>query len=270
MSWQNFEEQAQKYLKENLKVKSLDIIFNGGSDSNLGDVELIKNKKHLFNIEIKEYQSQIGQFVVLPKHQDKKFILGNLKFNTNRISKIYEHMNENYEYYKSPTTAGINLKCSKKMMYESIYSYCKDHNIEFFISKRKTSNFKIISIQNFEKNFDISGKYRKKKSGTSYIKNNDALKDHLKKLFPEGNINSDKKGLILKLKNSESLKLKLKKNRSYQFDNINIYFSPINDNEFYVKKKSCNNNATVIFSLEFHNKNKDDDLNMLKNRILNS
>lgn len=88
-------------------------------------------------------------------------------------------------------------------------------------------------------------------------------------MLPNSFINSDKKGLILKLKSSENSRLKIKKNRSYQFNDIDIYLSPKNDSEFYIKKKSVTNNATVIFSLEFHNKNKDDDLDILKKRIEN-
>ena len=267
MSWQKFEEEAQKYIKEKIDVSNIEIKFEGGSDSNLGDIEIIKKNKNIFNIEIKKNQSQIGQFVILPDNINKKFILGNLKFNTKRISKIHTHMNDNFDYYKSPNSAGIELKCSKDLMYESIKLYCDDHNIKFFISKKEPSSFKVISTQNFKKNFNVSGKYRKKKSGTSYLKDSEQLKKHLKKLFKACSILTDKKGLILKLNEEESSKLKLKKNRSSILNGINVYFSPKGNNEFYVKKKSGTNNPTLIFSIEFHNKNNDDDLHTLKNMI---
>jgi hypothetical protein len=270
MFWQKFEEEAQKYIKEKINLKDVEIKFEGGSDSNVGDIRIIKKNKHLFNIEIKKDCSQIGQFVILPDNKNKNFVLGNLKFNTKRISKIHTHMNNNFEYYKSPNSTGIILKCSKDLMYESIKLYCDDHNIKFFISKKESSSFKIISTQNFEKNFDVSGKYRKKKSGTSYLKDSEPLRNHLKKLFKDCLIFTDEKGLIIKLSEEESSKLKLKKNRSSIFSDINIYFSPKGNNEFYLKKKSGTNNPTLIFSIEFHNKNNDDDLLILKNMITSS
>ena len=183
MSWQKFEEDAQQYIKKKINIKDIEVKFDGGSDSNAGDIRIIKKNKHLFNIEIKKDYSQIGQFVILPDNKNKNFVLGNLKFNTKRISKIHTHMNDNFEYYKSPNSAGIDLKCSKDLMYESIKLYCDDHNIKFFISKKESSSFKIISTQNFEKNFHVSGKYRKKKSGTSYLKDSEPLRKHLKRII---------------------------------------------------------------------------------------
>ena len=76
------------------------------------------------------------------------------------------------------------------------------------------------------------------------------------------------KKVFLKLNKSEKLKLDVKKNRSFIFNEINVYLSPKKNNIFYIKKKSQTNNATVIFSIDFHNKSDDDDLDILKNRII--
>ena len=103
-----------------------------------------------------------------------------------------------------------------------------------------------------------------------YMKDNDELKKHLKELFNEGLVFTDKKGVLLKLNDKDSLKLELKKNRSNVFNGVNIYFSAKNKHEFYVKKKSKTNNPTLIFSIEFHNKNNDDDLQKLHSMIINS
>ena len=80
------------------------------------------------------------------------------------------------------------------------------------------------------------------------MKDNDELRKHLKELFNEGSVFTDKKGVLLKLNDEDSSKLELKKNRSSVFSNINIYFSAKNKNEFYVKKKSKTNNPTLIFA----------------------
>jgi len=272
MPWQNFEKEALKFIKNKIQIPDLKIEFMGGSNSNEKDIKIYKRNDLLFNLEIKEQHSQIGQFVILPNLSTKSFRLGNLKFNTKRVDEIHKHMNENFDFYKFPTTSGIRLKCTKKMMYNCVKSYCEDHNIQFFISKKKSSDFKIISLENFEKNFDISGIYREKKSGTSYIKDkgNEELKNYIKKKFPLVKIDNDKKGLFLKINNSEKLKLDVKKNRSFIFKEIDVYLSPKKDNIFYVKKKSKTNNATVIFSLEFHNNSDDNDLDILKSRIINT
>ena len=75
MFWQKFEEEAQKYIKEKINLKDVEIKFEGGSDSNAGDIRVIKKNKNLFNIEIKKDYSQIGQFVILPDNKNKNFVL---------------------------------------------------------------------------------------------------------------------------------------------------------------------------------------------------
>ena len=85
-----------------------------------------------------------------------------------------------------------------------------------------------------------------KKSGTSYIKKNEELEKFIKKQFPLSKIDNDKKGLFLKLNKSEKLKLDVKKNRSFSFNEINVYLSPKKNNKFYNYKKNNNKNSTLI------------------------
>ena len=48
MSWQKFEEDAQQYIKKKINVKDIEVKFDGGSDSNSGDIRIIKKNKNLF------------------------------------------------------------------------------------------------------------------------------------------------------------------------------------------------------------------------------
>ena len=53
MSWQNFEKEAQKFIKNKIEIPDIKIEFTGGSNSNDKDIKIYKKSNLLFNIEIK-------------------------------------------------------------------------------------------------------------------------------------------------------------------------------------------------------------------------
>lgn len=70
---EEFEKDCYEYLKE--KYQDFDVIFkrNGGMDSTKSDIEVFKNGKSQFFIEVKDAKAQSGQFVVLPDEETKTF-----------------------------------------------------------------------------------------------------------------------------------------------------------------------------------------------------
>jgi hypothetical protein len=272
MAWKEFEKAAEKFINKAVEIQNVSINLVGGSDSNTKDLVVKKDRKEIFNIEIKEKKAQISQFVVDNNEQEKKYYLGKLnKLAENITEEILEHMNNNYEYYKNPTQAGINLKCTDAMMYKCIEGYLKQKNIKFLISATKANDFRVISANNFKRNFSIiNGKYRRKRSGTNKLseKFHKEVKNYFYNKFEGCKIFESKKRVYIKLTENYLKDLELKINRSFNLKNINIFLSLTADKaKFEIKKKSNTNNPTVIFSVDFHNKDNDNDLISLKKTI---
>jgi hypothetical protein len=277
MTWQNFEKSAEEFINKNVQIKNVSIKLSGGSNSNATDLEVKKNNKVIFNIEIKEQKSQISQFVVINEKSKKKFFLGDLKgLAVKKTKEILEHMNQNYEYYKNPMQrGGINLICEKSMMYRCVENYLIEKKNPFIISSLDKKEFTVISTEKFKDNFSITNcKYRSKPSGTNTlaIKYYDQVKKLFSNKFKDSNIYEkkirNKSRLYINLKEDDLNGVKTESQRTFDFENMNLFFSLTDkNNKFEIKKKSITNNPTVIFSIEFHNNAKHNDISVLIERI---
>jgi len=272
MSWQAFEKTAETFINTVLKINNVTIEGKGGSDSNAKDLVVKKNNEEIFNIEIKQKKSQIAQFVVEIDGEKKKFYLGKIdELAKEKTKEILKHMNKNYEYYKHPTQSSIELKCEKKMMYRCVENYLKEKNIKFLISSSNDSDCVVVSSANFERNFSIiSGNYRRKKSGTSDlpIKSREEVKKYLYNKFPGSNFVEENKKLFISIKKDFLKEVESESKKSFNFKDFNIFLSETKEEmKFRIKKKSKTNGPTVIFSIDFHNNFKDNDLPLL-NKII--
>jgi hypothetical protein len=272
MSWRIFEKTAETFINTVLKINNVIIEGKGGSDSNAKDLVVKKNNKEIFNIEIKQKKSQIAQFVVEIDEEKKKFYLGKIdELAKEKTKEILKHMNKNYEYYKNPTQGSIKLRCEEKMMYNCVEKYLKEKNIKFLISSSNAKDCVVISSNNFRRNFSItSGNYRRKKSGTTDlpIKYRQLVKEYLYNKFTESNFEEDRKKFFIKIKKDFLKDLRSDLNRSFNFEDFTIFLSKTEDEmKFRIKKKSKTNGPTVIFSIDFHNNSKDNDLPLL-NKII--
>lgn len=272
MSWRIFEKTAETFINTVLKINNVIIEGKGGSDSNAKDLVVKKNNEEIFNIEIKQKKSQIAQFVVEIDEEKKKFYLGKIdELAKEKTKEILKHMNKNYEYYKNPTQGSIKLRCEEKMMYNCVEKYLKEKNIKFLISSSNAKDCVVISSNNFRRNFSItSGNYRRKKSGTTDlpIKYRQLVKEYLYNKFTESNFEEDRKKFFIKIKKDFLKDLRSDLNRSFNFEDFTIFLSKTEDEmKFRIKKKSKTNGPTVIFSIDFHNNSKDNDLPLL-NKII--
>lgn len=275
MSWQDFEKTAEDFINKVVKINNVTIESKGGSNSNVKDLIVKKNNKEIFNIEVKEKKSQIAQFVVEIDEKNKKFYLGKINdLAKEKTKEILEHMNKNYEYYKNPTQNSIKLKCDDEMMYRCIENYFKEKKIKFLISSTNAKDCVIISSKNFRENFSInSGNYRRKKSGSSDlpIKFREEVKKYLNNKFPQSHFEEKGSKFFVKIKTILNKQLDSKLKRSFELKNFNIFLSETEDEmKFRIKKLSKTNRPTVIFSIDFHNKTKDNDLPLLKETINSS
>lgn len=275
MSWKEFEKTAENFINKVVKIKNVRIEGKGGSNSNVKDLIVIKNNKEIFNIEVKEQKSQIAQFVVEIDEENKNFYLGRINdLAKEKTKEILEHMNKNYEYYKKPTQNSIKLKCDKEMMYRCIENYFKEKKIKFLISSINAEDCVVISSSNFKKNFSItSGNYRRKKSGSSDlpIKFREEAKKYLNTKFSDSLFEEKGSEFFVNIKKIFNKQLDSKFKRSFELKNFNMFLSETkNEMKFRVKKLSKTNRPTVIFSIDFHNKTKDNDLPLLKETINSS
>lgn len=242
-TWEQFEIDCTRFLMEQFGEYAT-FIHQGGSDSTVPDIKVTTKKNKQFYIEAKHSPAQCGQFVLLPNIETKKFEYSRL--NSTEINEfsqvIINHMNNNFEEFKEAGTAGKNIEFDncQNVFNDWIVKTYKDKGVKFFI----TNNNVILPIEEFAEYFDVSAKYRIKRSGSSSVGsgNIDKVTEYLKSTF--SNI---------------ELKTTYDKIFIYTNDNLhnqrfiigrNEFMISKRENNFEVRKLSNTFNANVIFSIE--------------------
>lgn len=246
--WQISEAECLEYL--NQKFSDSEYVFEpvGGSDSTKSDILLTKNKEELFYIEVKMKKAQCGQFVV--NKNESGFINSDKPIER----EIIDEMNKNFNYFSLPGTKGVDLNLDKKYYYNWVLNHYKTKNVRYFIVEDKVgenrinhSNFIVFPIDRFCEYFDITAKYRVKKSGSSSPSYN--LKKDIEDILNKNNINysdlcfNNNKAFVTIL--DKDVKFKLK-SLSYEYQ-----FNPQENKKFEIRKLSNTKNANVIFSICF-------------------
>jgi len=255
-NWELFEENSTEFLNSTVQIKNLSFIRSGGTNSNISDISVNFKSKNIFNIECKFKTSQAAQFVVFNDVKKSSFFdSAKNKGKKDRRTPIIDHMNNNYKYYSSK--GSVELICNKDLMFNAVKEHYRDKKVLFFISSNHFEEFskknfiKVIGLNEMKDNFDISGVYRVKRSGTSdvpqkdisYVKN--IISEELGKCRFE--INKNK----LYLQTNESLK-------NFYLDKEKYLLSPVGKNTYRVKKRSNTQNSNIIFTLTFNPKNTTD------------
>ena len=242
-TWEQFEIDCTRFLMEQFGEYAT-FIHQGRSDSTVPDIKVTTKKNKQFYIESKHSPAQCGQFVLLPNVETRKFEYSRL--NSTEINEfsqvIINHMNNNFEEFKEAGTAGKNIEFDncQNVFNDWIVKTYKDKGVKFFI----TNNNVILPIEEFAEYFNVSAKYRIKRSGSSSVGsgNIDKVIEYLKSTFP--NI---------------ELKTTYDKVFIYTNDNLhnqrfiigrNEFMISKRENNFEVRKLSNTFNANVIFSIE--------------------
>ena len=242
-TWEQFEIDCTRFLMEQFGEYAT-FIHQGRSDSTVPDIKVTTKKNKQFYIEAKHSPAQCGQFVLLPNVETRKFEYSRLNLTEiNEFSQvIINHMNNNFEEFKEAGTAGKNIEfdnCQNVFNNWIIKTY-KDKGVKFFI----TNNNVILPIEDFAEYFNVTAKYRIKRSGSSSVGsgNIDKVTEYLKSTF--SNI---------------ELKTTCDKIFIYTNDNLhnqrfiigrNEFMISKRENNFEVRKLSNTFNANVIFSIE--------------------
>ena len=180
MPWKKFEKDATNFLKNKIKEKNIIIESLGGSDSTAKDIKIFKKNKLKAIIEIKEENAQMGQLVVIFNQNKSKFVLSKNSIDFEEklkiSSDILKYINNNFKEYKNPSQKGLKLKCSKEVSYNYLDKFNKIKKYDYFLSKNKNDEIKLVEVKNFKKYFNVTPIIRRKKSGSAHLN----IKDYKK------------------------------------------------------------------------------------------
>lgn len=243
LMWENFEIECTDYLNRKFGEYAT-FIHQGGTDSTVSDI-LVKTKSgEEFFIDAKHSPAQCGQFVLLPNIETSSFEYSNQ--NANKVNvytkMIIEYMNKSFDFFREAGTAGKNIEMENgsKIFSDWIIQIYKEKNVRLFI----TNNFVILPIESFSDYFDVTAKYRIKRSGSGNVGRSrlHAVQNHLAATdFMINSIRIDDDKLFVQSKQELHNKRFIYRQYEYMFSQCG--------NEYGVRKLSNTYNANVIFSI---------------------
>lgn len=219
--------------------------LEGGSNSTVSDilVETVGGKK--FYIEVKQPQSQSGQFVLLPNIHDKKFVFSSLnKTKPNEATNtIIEHMNNSFESFSKAGTGGRSLDIDSKVFDQWVMDYYTSKGVKYFITKGV--DYIIFPTNKLASYYDVTAKYRVKRSGSSQpsSKYRSLVISELSSNYGAGNVVTEGSRVFLKnvVKNVDKTR--------FQLGDYEYYFASKNDGYYEVRQLSKTFNMNVIFGM---------------------
>ena len=242
-TWKDFEIQCTEYLNSCYGTHAK-FTPQGGANSTVPDIYVKTNTGNSFYIEVKEPNAQSGQFVLLPDEINKKFVFTpRNKTAANELTDIItEHMNNNLDDFNSAGTAGYSLDIDKSIFGRWIVNYFNSKGVKYFISKDK--NYVIFPTSKFESYFNITAKYRIKRSGSTEPskKYQPLIIAELEEEYGVSSIDTIEKKLFATGDDS------LNKVRFIMGD-YEYYLAPKDDNIYEVRQLSNTYNMNVIFSI---------------------
>lgn len=242
-TWEQFEIDCTNFLNEQCGEYAK-FTHQGRSDSTVPDIKAETKKNKQFYIEAKHSPAQCGQFVLLPNVETRQFEYSRL--NSTEINEfsqvIIDYMNNDFEEFKEAGTAGKNIdfdNCQNVFNSWIIKTY-KDKGVKFFI----TNNYAILPIEEFAEYFNVSAKYRIKRSGSSSVGsgNIDKVTEYLKSTFSNIELKTTYDKIFID--SNEDLH-----NKRFVIGRNEFMISK-RENNFEVRKLSNTFNANVIFSIE--------------------
>ena len=248
--WEKFEMECTEYLNNNFG-KYAGFIHFGGANSTTADILVRTNSGKNFYIDVKHSPAQCGQFVLTPRIETNLFEYSTQ--NSNSINEyaivIMNYMNKFFGEYRNAGTAGKEIifdNCQEVFAKWIIESY-KNKNVQFFI----TNNYTILPVDRLNEYFDVSTKYRIKRSGSSSIgktnivayakllSNDKAHNYNIRNVRIDGN-----KLFVSSDKNLHKLRF-IHKYQEFMFS--------AKKGEYELRKLSNTYNANVIFSIRLKN-----------------
>lgn len=223
----------------------------GFSDSTISDIKF-DNGQNSFFIEVKMKSAQSGQFVLIPNFEKKQFEFSprNKSQIDENVKIIINNMNKNFELYANSGTGGLEINLPKNVFAGWITDTYQKRGVKFFITKGR--DYIIFPISKYQDYFNISCKFRIKRSGSSNIPKY-LQTDALKKIKAE-----DPNCIVKKSFEIESFK-DLDK-FSFTIGENNFILREKSPNLYRVRKLSNTKNANVIFNINLVKEQDKEDL----------
>ena len=245
--WEDFEISCTEYLNNTFGDYAT-FTHQGGEDSTVPDIFVETQSGKSFYIEAKHCPAQCGQFVLLPNLDTCTFEYS--RQNANHINRyaemIMDYMNHSFDEYREAGTAGkdIDMDNSSQIFSDWIIQTYQEKGADFII----TNDYTILPLEHFLDYFEVTGKYRIKRSGSGnvgksrlqpvidYITTHDYIINNTRiegdKLFVSSTQNLHDQRFILR--------------------GIEYMFS-LRGHEYELRKLSNTYNANVIFSIKKKN-----------------
>ena len=168
-------------------------------------------------------------------------------------------MNKNFEQCKS----GHDLPISEELIFEWVKSYYSEFKGSKYCITKSNDNFLIFPIEEMNKYFSFSAKYRIKKSGSSTpsLMNKSEIEEALQSINISASINFDNSICTASFDHNNDRFIIKGKNYKYQFTR--------NDSNFIVRRLSNTNNANFIVSIRLRKFNQEEtDLNAFEQDLI--
>lgn len=251
---EQFEISCYNHLKKHYKTERTDFYRHGGMDSTKSDIAVIKDNKIRFYIEVKDALAQSGQFVLLPNETAGLFEFSNKNHSepNEMTAAIIEYMNQNFYYFNHAGTAGKELDIDSCIFADWIINHYRRKGVKYIISYY--DGYVIFPIRKFADYFDITAKYRIKKSGSSSPAKKDipAVTEKIRAYYPTARFYRDGKKVFVRL--SEPLT-----EDRFILGDYTYYLSAQDNGCFEVRRLSNTYHMNVIFSIRLikHQSRKD-------------
>lgn len=260
-NWEQFEIEACIFLEETYGNEYCEFIGRGGADSTTPDIEFYKNGEFQFYIEAKSDQSQGGQFVLHPDITNKEFIFSNLnKTPKNKAADIIiEYMNYYFDDFNNAGTAGLELNMDELIYLKWLEHFYKSKNVKYFISYH--NGFVIFPVNKIKNYFNVSAKYRAKRSGTGNPsqKSLSSIQKHIEKHYPSAQFYSQGHKFYVDFSTAPN-------SRYFNAGDYEYYLSG-NQNPYQVRRRGSTLNSNVIFSLTTKSNQHQDDLDLFESEL---
>ena len=241
-AWKQFELDCTDHLNQVFGYKA-QFIHQGFEDSTVADIKCVTKSGKTFYLEAKQCPAQCNQFVLLPDVATQTFEYS--KQNSLPINdyskKIINHMNNDFEDFKEAGTSGKDIifdNC-EDVFFDWVKKAYEKKDVEYFI----TNNYRIFKLNEIADNFNITAKYRVKRSGSTHVGSArmNGVKKYIADNFGITDTRTDGKKLFART-NRDIDKVR------FNYDIYEYMFSK-RGNEFEIRQLSNTFNANVIFSV---------------------
>lgn len=245
-AWKQFELDCTDHLNSVFGYKAI-FTHQGFEDSTVADIKCTTKSGRIFYLEAKQCPAQCNQFVLLPDVATKTFKYSSMNsLPINEYSqKIIEHMNSDFEEFKEAGTSGKDIVFDgcEDVFFDWIKRAYEKKKVEYFI----TNGYRIFKLNEISNNFNITAKYRVKRSGSTHVGDTrmSGVKSFIAANYGITDTRVDGKKLFVRTD-------KEMHNLRFNYDAYEYMFSK-RGNEYEIRQLSNTFNANVIFSVSIKN-----------------